>query len=783
MTAVADGLAQLNKIFTTQLPRRIDAIVTQFATLSNSEWDVVQLDHLHRLVHGLSGSAGTFGMPRVSDAARALEMALTQLLGSNTAPANWHALQGALQHLQSVAENEQAQPPQPFSAPATYIGSKTPLVYVVEDDAEQANRLREILVSDNYQVRIFHSIDEFRTVCEQQTWPDAVIMDIIFPEGAKAGVQTVAQLRANCPPNLPVVFASVRDDLEARLLAYRAGASRYLVKPVHPAVLLNLMARLTLRAPPDPYRVLLVDDDLLLTQALVAMLQQAGMRVRVEPSPLKAIAALNEFSPDVLLLDLYMPCYNGTDLAMVLREQEQYASLPIIFLSTETNLSEQNLALKLGGDDFLVKPVQPRALVQTVSTHARRRREILHANQQTLQLEIDRNRQQAREGALREQYLRADFFNNLSDPLLSPLNAILGYSQLIQMEDDLSHQGESVRDSVQEIGKAGQQLLGLINDILDLSKIEANRMEVQSGPVWLDELFIACESALQPTARSRQIPLCFSDKDRRNVVLQAEGTRLKQVLQHILLHVLRTSPAHSSVEIDWHYRPDKRLRMVIQSQSSGPGAEQWLRLITRHQNGHPLPPESRIGLILSHHLTELMGGQIGVDQGPAGHVFWIELPQMALTELLPEPGSHGLPGSLADSLAGSASNEQRMVLYIEDSGTNVRLMRKILLKRPHLLFADAPSAELGLPMASELMPDLILLDLNLPGMSGFSAIEKIRAIPGLAQTPIIAITANAMKGEAERVLNAGFTAYVPKPIDVTRLYALIDHILPPTAGQ
>lgn len=781
MTAVADGLAQLNKIFAAQLPKRLDAIVSQFATLSGSEWEVVQLDHLHRLVHGLSGSAGTFGMPRVSDAARALESALTRLLGSNTPPANWHALQGALQHLQSVAENEQ--PAASLAGPGGQIGAKAPLVYVVEDDPDQAARLREILLSDNYQVRIFNSIEQFRTVCEQQTWPDCVIMDIIFPEGARAGVQTVAQLRANCPPNLPVVFASVRDDLEARLLAYRAGASRYLVKPVHPAVLLNLMARLTLRAPPEPYRVLLVDDDVLLAQALVAILQQAGMRVRVEPSPMKAISALNEFNPDVLLLDLYMPCYNGTDLAMVLREQEQYASLPIIFLSTETNLSEQNLALKLGGDDFLVKPVQPRALVQTVSTHARRRREILHASTHALQLEIERNRQQAREGALREQHLRAEFLNNLSDPLLSPLNAILGYSQLIQMEDDLSSQGESVRESVHEIGKAGQQLLGMINDILDLSKIEANRMEVQVGPVWLDELFVGCESALQAAARVRQIKLNFSDKERRNVVLQADGMRLKQVMQHLLLHALRTSAAQSCIRIDWQMRPDKRLRLSIQSQSSGPGAEQWLRLITRHQNGHPLPPESRIGLMLGHHLTELMGGQIGVDQSPGGHVFWIELPQMAMTELTP-PAHDRTPGSaLENTPAGSASNEQRTVLYIEDSGTNVRLMRKILLKRPHLSFADAPSAELGLPLARQLLPDLILLDLNLPGMSGFSAIEQLRAIPGLAQTPIIAITANAMKGEAERVLNAGFTAYVPKPIDVTRLYALIDHILPPTTGQ
>lgn len=786
MASVNDGLAQLSKIFVGQLPRRVADISAQLKTLLAEVWDVAHLEHVHRQVHGLTGSAGTFGLPRVSDAARPLELELKHLLGQTSPPFDPAPLQAALQHLQSVVENELSHHPVAGGMMPRRT-SQSAMIYVVDDDIDQSGYLRQILLSDGYQVRVFHSPAEFRQACEQQAWPNAVIMDVIFPEGINAGLNTIAELRAICPPNLPIVFVSVRDDLEARLLAYRAGASRYLVKPVYPALLLDLLARLTFRAPGEPYRVLLVDDDLLLGQAMSAILQQAGMRVRLESSPMKAIAALSEFDADVLLLDLYMPHCHGTDLAMVLREQEQYVALPIIFLSTETDLAKQNQALKLGGDDFLVKPVQATALIQSVTVHARRKREIISAGRILQLRELEKTREQCRDNALIEQYARAQFLSGLSEPLRTPLNTIIGYAQLVQMDEQLSGEaGESVRDSAQEIKKSGQHLLGLINDILDLAKIDSERMEIHAGPVWLDEILIAAESACQALASARQVRLQFADLPRKNIILKADGARLKMVLQTVLTAVLKTAPQQSAVLVSWKIADNQALRLMIRSEGNHPDPAQWARLIRRT----PMEPgqttshsESQIGLVVSHHLMELMGGQMGVgacatELVPASsdlHQFWLELPQLLDADFLQPAQMPDLPDP-APVLDGT---QKRRVLYIEDSVANLRLMRKILLRRPHLLLEDAPNAELGLPMARKLLPDLILLDLNLPGMNGYEALLELRRIPGLLQTPIIAITANAMKGDAERVLGAGFTAYVIKPIDLGRLYTLIDHILPP----
>ncbi len=774
MTAVSDGLAHLSKLFVGQLPRRVADIAEHFTNLSQQGWDLTRLDILHRLVHGLTGSAGTFGMPAVSDAAQLLEQALSRHLGQTTPPTDWGSLQATFQHLLNVVEAERGAPSSQIK-PTFKRPVRSPMIYVVDNDKEQSEHLRHVLLSANYQVRCFNTLEQFHTACQEKAWPSVVIMDFVFPESAKAGALAIAELRAQCPPDLPVIFTSVRDDLEARLMAYRVGAVRYLVKPIYPNLLLELMAHLTLRAPTEPYRVLLVDDDLLLVQAISAMLRQAGMKVRTETSALKATQALPEFNPDVLLLDLYMPNFNGTDLAMVLREQDQYTALPIIFLSTETDLAKQNVALKLGGDDFLLKPVQALPLIQSVSTHAKRRREILQSSHLEYQRELDKTQQEFKEKIAREldyeKHLHADFIGNLCVPLRTPLNVILGYSQLLQMKHEgINEDPESVAESAREIARAGGQLLSTINDLLDLSKIDANRMEIQLGPVWLDEVFIAIESNLIQAAKTNQVNLIISQQDRKNIIVRADGNRLIQVLNYLILYAIKTCSSPHTVSVNWHMNTRQSLRIVVQSKGGVPDAEQWRRIIQRNYDANS--GDSQIGLVIAHYLVEHMEAKLGVDVVLDQALFWIELQQIIDTDLL---HTHE---TLEPALPGKPGNAKRKVLYIEDSVTNQRLMRKILLRRPHLVLEEAPNAEVGLPLARTLQPDLILLDLNLPGMSGYTALPELRRIPGLEQTPVIAITANAMKGDAERGLGAGFAAYVVKPININRLYALLDHILP-----
>jgi len=248
-------------------------------------------------------------------------------------------------------------------------------VHLVDGDAEQAAFMAQALVDDGYQVRVFTRLADFRAALAGDETPDAIVMEMVFPEGDQAGAALVAELQAgpaHCPP---VVFTTVRDDLDARLAAHRAGAGRYLLKPVAPDTLIDLLDALTGRLPPQPYRVLLVDDDPALLEAQSAVLRAAGMTVQTLDQPRDTLLTLDAFRPDVLVLDVYMPEISGPELSAVVRQRDDCLSLPILFLSAETDTGRQLLALNHGGDDFLAKPVPAEHLVAAVTARARRARQ------------------------------------------------------------------------------------------------------------------------------------------------------------------------------------------------------------------------------------------------------------------------------------------------------------------------------------------------------------------------------------------------------------------------
>ncbi|CAK0779994.1 Histidine kinase [Gammaproteobacteria bacterium] len=253
--------------------------------------------------------------------------------------------------------------------------SRIPLVHLVEDDPEQARQLSQALEANGYRVRIFPTLPAFRLAYADDERPAAVVIDMAFPEGDTAGAQVISGIKARQTNFLPVIFISARDDLDTQLTAYRVGASRHLTKPVDTDKLVGLLDELTERIPVQPYRVVLVDDDSIMLQAQTMVLEQSGMTVQAVIDPLQTLEAVRAFAPDVLLLDVYMPGATGPELAAVLRGQEAYTHLPILFLSAEVDMSRQLLALNLGGDDFLVKPVQPVHLVAAVTARARRARQ------------------------------------------------------------------------------------------------------------------------------------------------------------------------------------------------------------------------------------------------------------------------------------------------------------------------------------------------------------------------------------------------------------------------
>ncbi|MDO8176813.1 MAG: PAS domain-containing protein [Undibacterium sp.] len=382
-------LARLRDEFIARLPERLAVLDAQWTALARGKREAIAA--LHGAAHSLMGAAGVHRLMGVSDAARTVEQIVAALPSSSDVAADQlDTLRVAITRLAKAAANPGANLVLPPVGLAT-----SPRIMAVVDDADQALWLRSVLEPAGYQVDIFVELATFLAACQDSKPPAAVIMDMVFPEGDDAGAQTIADLKANCLGQTPVIFLSVRSDIESKLLAYRAGATSYLAKPVESGSLLRVLAETVVLVPTQPYRVLLMDDDPIQLMVHAQFLRQAGMTVLETDNPLQVPDLLKNFSADALVLDMYMPQCSGPELAAILRDDKQHAETPIIYLSAETDVSRQLLALGRGADYFLDKPVDSLHLVAVVALHARRFRQAqeVAASMRAVLYERDRHQQ------------------------------------------------------------------------------------------------------------------------------------------------------------------------------------------------------------------------------------------------------------------------------------------------------------------------------------------------------------------------------------------------------
>jgi PAS domain S-box-containing protein len=369
----------------------------------------------------------------------------------------------------------------------------------------------------------------------------------------------------------------------------------------------------------------------------------------------------------------------------------------------------------------------------------------------------------ARRTADQANLAKSEFLSNMSHELRSPLNAILGFAQL--METDA--QPPTARQSAQisQILQAGWHLLNLINEVLDLAVIESGKVSLSREAVSLTDVLSECRSMMEPQAKKRGIRMVFP-RFANPIFVRADMTRLKQIVINLLSNAIKYNREQGSVVVDCTVSAPDRIRISVKDSGTGLTAAKVAQLF---QPFNRLGQEAGgvvgtgIGLVVTKRLAELMEGSVGVESKPGeGSTFWCELTAAAAPKIKVLSGEIAVPVR-PQRPAGA---QQRSVLYIEDNPANMELVKQLIERCPDLQMLTAINGTLGVELARAHQPTVILMDINLPGISGVEALRLLREDPATAHIPVVALSANAMARDIAHGLEAGFFCYLTKPIKV-----------------
>jgi PAS domain S-box-containing protein len=369
---------------------------------------------------------------------------------------------------------------------------------------------------------------------------------------------------------------------------------------------------------------------------------------------------------------------------------------------------------------------------------------------------------------------KSDFLSSMSHELRSPLNAILGFAQL--MESDVETVTPSQKGSIVEILRAGWYLLELINEILDLAQIESGKLSLSREPASVGEVMLECQAMMETQAQQGGIRMTYPKFEAPLFVL-ADRTRLKQILLNLLSNAVKYNQPEGTVVVACTGRGADRIRVSVQDSGAGLSPEKLEQLFqpfNRLGQARGSVQGTGIGLVMSKRLVELMGGVIGVEsEVGVGSTFWFELTAVAAPRL--EAGTERPEDAVRP--VGPHLGPMRTLLYVEDNPANLKLVEQLIARRPTMRLLSAADGNMGIQLARANLPEVILMDINLPGISGIEALKILHEDPITARIPVLALSANAMARDIEKGLEAGFFSYLTKPIKVAEFMTALDTAL------
>src|SRR5256714_6524761 len=386
---------------------------------------------------------------------------------------------------------------------------------------------------------------------------------------------------------------------------------------------------------------------------------------------------------------------------------------------------------------------------------------------------IEKALREAKEEADRANHAKSDFLSRMSHELRTPLNSILGFGQLL----DRQAPTETQRPRIRYILSAGRHLLNLINEVLDISRIEAGTLQLSVEPVCIEEAIGEALDLMRPLAAERSISLSTEGALDNTTYVLADRQRLKQVLLNLLSNAVKYSAINGNVTISFAESGSRFTRISVRDTGAGIPVEKLSRLFTPFDRlrAETSPVEGTgLGLALCQRLVQAMHGMIGVSSTPSdGSTFWLDLPRA-------QSPLQTLPATRANSVSQEPANEAlRRRLLIEDNFSHLTLLDQMLGERPTLELMTAMQGRVGLELARQHSPDLILLDLHLPDMPGWQVLAQLKADHLTREIPVVVISADATAPQIKRLLSAGARAYLTKPLDIPEFFRVIDEALSP----
>jgi PAS domain S-box-containing protein len=399
--------------------------------------------------------------------------------------------------------------------------------------------------------------------------------------------------------------------------------------------------------------------------------------------------------------------------------------------------------------------------------------------------------QVAKEEAEQANRAKSEFLSRMSHELRTPLNAILGFGQILEAQELSPLQEESVA----HILKGGHHLLDLINEVLDIARVESGKLSLSLEPVEVSDILTQCCSMLAPVAKQRQISIVLHPSSLESVCIQADTQRLKQVVLNLLSNAIKYSHGGGVVTVAVQPMPcadqsQGHIRLLVQDTGAGIAPEDLSRLFMPFER---LGAETSnvtgtgLGLALSKSLVEAMGGRIGLESIlGSGTTAWVELPGSfdPMASAFPVLGEHAgastrATKTLANPHTASVTDSviTHTVLLIEDNLVNLRLVEHLFLDRPYVRLLSTMQGRLGLELTQQHQIDLILLDVHLPDINGDEVLRRLKEDPATASIPVVVVSADATFSQIERLKAAGAHAYLTKPLNLYLFQKTIDPLL------